>query len=1130
VTPSRAEHLRSAVTRFSGQRGVVGAGVLVDRHHVLTCAHVVAAALTVEGNWSRPQKPVEVEFPYAQPAASRVGTVVGWSYDNTTDIALLRLDAPAPNGIRPPLLELPAPDFKGHDFWTIGFPSGSDRTGRQAHGTLQRRGANGWVHMEAEGQTGARVERGFSGAPVWDEHRSAVAGIVVEADLSPTERVAHLLPVDLAVEALMDAWSHVSYEDALTDCVVVGTPGAARWTGWLRDELNKRSVGTKEILWVPSSGDLALTARRASTDAAVVIVVVSGAALEEVPSGAQWEEVGQAVRQAGGRGMVVAAPFPRRRPPVVPPLRLVAARGSEYSAFFAEILDAVTGLLESVAPPTHEDPLLTSSPLEEEHADLEERTATWQRVHALWSERRRRSLTARTAGTRVSSRPEEFFDRVAPMERLLAHLRGQAPSLVSIVGPRGVGKSALALRVIDVLMTHGEAGWEGCPYDGVALLSTRSGSQEVTAERVMMLCSELLGEEGDHVRRAWAASAGAQASDRAAGLLEALAGSRILVLLDNMEDVLAEDGSVPDDELRALLNEVQRRPGEAMAVLTTSRSSIRLAGGPGIELRLEEGLPVTDAVDLLRRLDRTLDRRLAGASRPELLRLAERLGSLPRALQLFSAVLAGDRTLDPETLLTCVTDRERAVSELAIENYYRLNADARLVVDALAVLGRPSIPEALEWMAEPTLPGFRLEAVIARLVDIAVLSCDTETRRISMHPLDAEVARADLEVERPEQRRDLDRLAAAWYSKFPPPDPPHDLQDLDETFLRFEHLMRAGDVEDAAALISRFASFMVERGAAGRAKGMHQRLWGRISDEHLIMRLAHGYGMACRVGGPVTDAVPLFEECSEIAKRLGDVGYQADALFLLGDSLRYEGRPAQGVAPLRESVTLRRSMGDTAGELHAMLGLGLAYLYQGRPDDALDLGDDMHELANQLDTPRGWAQVLDLESLAHLVNGDPDSALRLSRMAVTRYSLNDESTGYVRNVEGLSLLALGRPEEALVAFEQGRLEGVSADAPRVEGLCLHNRAWSLWRCGDEDAGVAAAERARVAFARAGSRDSAASSMLASALRHARSGNSLGAAISAREAMGLSRQNVDLYAGPDLQQWAADLAREAGLDM
>jgi len=1054
--------------------------------------------------------------------------VVGWNYDDTADVALIRLETSVPDGVCPPLLQLPPPpDFKGHGFWTIGFPVGAEQEGRQAHGVLQRRGANGWVQMEAERQTGARVERGFSGAPVWDEVRNAVAGIVVEADRSPTERVAHLLPVDQAVEMLKGAWNDVSDKDALADCVVVGTPGAAPWTDWLRAELCKRNVGAKQITWLPSGDDLLQTASRAAVNAAVVIVLVSGALLEEAPSDEQWAAVNQAIQQAGGRGMVMAAPFPKRRPTVAPTLRVVAGSDPfDSKAFLTEIVDAVTELLELVVPPTIIDAPISSSPLEEEHADLEIRTAARQREHAVSSERRHHNLGTRVAGARVTSRPEEFFDRVAPMERLLAHLRGGQPGVVSIVGPRGVGKSALALRAVDVLMADQEPSPEGCPYDGVALLSTRSGSQEVTAERVMMLCSELMGEDGEHLRRSWAASAGAPARERAAGLLDALGPFRVLVLLDNMEDVLADGGSIADEELRALMDEVLSRPGDAVAVLTTSRSSIRLTKDSGTELRLDEGLPASDAVALLRRLDRTLDRRLASAPEAKLLALSERLGGSPRGLQLFSAVLAGDRALTPEALLRCVTDRERAVSELAMENYSRLNADARLVVDALAVLGRPAPPEALEWMAEPELPGFRLEAVIARLVDVAVLSFDAETRRLSMHPLDAEVARADLESERPEQRRDLDRLAADWYAKFPPPEPPLDLQDLDEALLRFEHLMRAGDVPDAASLVARLGRFMVERGAAGRAKALHQRLRGRIDDERLRMKLALGFGMACRVGGPVTDAIPLLRESAEIAARLGDVDCHADALFLLGDSLRYEGHPDEAVQPLREAVEMRLSAGDSGEALHAMLALGLAYLYQGKPDDALDLSDDMQELATGLGTPRAWAQVLDLESLAHLVNGDPGRAYQLSRDAATKYAANDESTGYVRNVEGLALLALGRPQEALVAFEQGRLEGVSADAPRVEGLCLHNRAWALWRCGQEQAALDAAARARAAFARAGSRDSAASSMLASAFLHARSGHVVEAAISAQETIELSRLNVDLHAGPDLRQWATDLAGAA----
>ena len=59
------EPLKSSVVRFYHANGnVVGAGFLVADRYVLTCAHVVAAALTLPNNTeATPEQPVQIDFP-----------------------------------------------------------------------------------------------------------------------------------------------------------------------------------------------------------------------------------------------------------------------------------------------------------------------------------------------------------------------------------------------------------------------------------------------------------------------------------------------------------------------------------------------------------------------------------------------------------------------------------------------------------------------------------------------------------------------------------------------------------------------------------------------------------------------------------------------------------------------------------------------------------------------------------------------------------------------------------------------------------------------------------------------------------------------------------------------------------
>lgn len=198
--------LERAVVRVHDRAGaVIGAGFLVGDRLVCTCAHIVAAATgSGPADPEPPAEPVTLDFPLLRPGEDQPGRdaliparVHRWDPqrdDDTGDIALLQLQAPAPDGAKPVPL---APDGAGweHAFRAFGFPQGRDHgvwvTGRM----LGRQGA-GWVQLEVP--EGPRIARGFSGAPVWDEDAGGVVGMVVAAERGAT--TAYLIPSALLLE------------------------------------------------------------------------------------------------------------------------------------------------------------------------------------------------------------------------------------------------------------------------------------------------------------------------------------------------------------------------------------------------------------------------------------------------------------------------------------------------------------------------------------------------------------------------------------------------------------------------------------------------------------------------------------------------------------------------------------------------------------------------------------------------------------------------------------------------------------------------------------------------------------------------------------------------------------------
>jgi hypothetical protein len=159
-----------------------GAACLVSSTHLLTCHHVVDAALdrTAEIGDRVPVTLVGVTQQVTLHAT--VAALAGREHnaDFARDIALLTLDAQDSSrlAIRPVEFATPLV-HSGKPFGVMGFPKNRP-FGLHASGQLQAPDRNGLVQMD--GNRTIAIAPGFSGAPVWCQDLRAFVGIVVAGE------------------------------------------------------------------------------------------------------------------------------------------------------------------------------------------------------------------------------------------------------------------------------------------------------------------------------------------------------------------------------------------------------------------------------------------------------------------------------------------------------------------------------------------------------------------------------------------------------------------------------------------------------------------------------------------------------------------------------------------------------------------------------------------------------------------------------------------------------------------------------------------------------------------------------------------------------------------------------------
>ncbi|MGY0235547.1 nSTAND1 domain-containing NTPase [Longispora urticae] len=198
-----ADALRGSILSVRDGAGrTVGLAFLVTDTLAFTCAHVVNSATGTPRDADATGVSVELAPVFGPDGGAVVrATVEHWSAVGVPrhaadDVAVLRLHDAVAGGT--PVRLGNAPAVQGElPVWAFGIPAGRP-LGVWHAGTLRGVVASGWLQINQGADPGYRVERGFSGGPVWDEARQAVIGMIAEADLGKVSAAyaipsAHLL-------------------------------------------------------------------------------------------------------------------------------------------------------------------------------------------------------------------------------------------------------------------------------------------------------------------------------------------------------------------------------------------------------------------------------------------------------------------------------------------------------------------------------------------------------------------------------------------------------------------------------------------------------------------------------------------------------------------------------------------------------------------------------------------------------------------------------------------------------------------------------------------------------------------------------------------------------------------------
>ncbi|HKU77035.1 MAG TPA: tetratricopeptide repeat protein, partial [Pyrinomonadaceae bacterium] len=640
----------------------------------------------------------------------------------------------------------------------------------------------------------------------------------------------------------------------------------------------------------------------------------------------------------------------------------------------------------------------------------------------------------------IPSPPADFTGRENELKELLASIEIGGVTISGLQGMGGVGKTALALKLVELLKPRYP--------DAQFFLDLKGASaQPLTVAEALV-----------HVVRAYhPADKLPESESELRGLyLSVLDGKRALLLMDNAASA---------EQVEPLI------PPASCLLLVTSRQHFTV---PGLASKNLETLSAADARDLLLTIAPRIETQAD--------EIATLCGRLPLALRLAAAAMVKYRNLSPADYVRRLQDRQQRLqlidatlslsyeflSEELRERWrwlavfpdtfadYSAAAVWEVEVDqAKYILGELLVTSLVEW--NETSGRYRLHD-LARLFADSKLSaeeCAVGQKRFATHYRDVLTATDELYEEGGESL--LHGLA---------------LFDLEWGNIQEGHAWVAAQANSADADVAELGMTYPNSGAyvldlrqhsAERIRWLEiavaaaRQLKDRIWEGNTLGNLGIAYDHL----GESRRAIQFYEQQLAISRELGDRRGEAKSLGNIGFAHDDLGESRRAIQFHEQALLIHRELRDRKGEGINLGNLGKAYFNLGETRRAIQFFEQQLAIVREIGDRRGEGHALGNLGGAYRDLGETHRAMQYleQRLAIAREIGDRRGEGHALGYLGIVYADLGEIRRAFQYFEQRLTIARETGDRRGEGHTLRNMSLSLYQLGERAQALQYAEQA-----------------------------------------------------------------------
>ncbi|HAE59867.1 MAG TPA: hypothetical protein DCG54_10285 [Anaerolineae bacterium] len=630
---------------------------------------------------------------------------------------------------------------------------------------------------------------------------------------------------------------------------------------------------------------------------------------------------------------------------------------------------------------------------------------------------------------RPGSIPDYFEGRLIETEEIADFLKNDYQRIMTIVGRAGGGKTVLACRVLQGLENGVFPNDIGEFKVGGIIYLSEISNYKVTVANIFAGLLQLIepgkAEKLEQLYR----EARLPTDEKIRALLAALPQEPVVLLLDNFENLLSDDGvSISDQELQIALTTILQAPLHSLKVLITTRILPRdfslVEPGRHCIKHLEEGLKSPFAENVLRKMDKDGSAGFRDASEELLGRVREATLGYPRALEAFYGIMRVDRYTSIEELLEHGLP-ETVVEKLVGEAFSRLDITSQKIMQALAAFNRPVSSAAIDFALQQHVFGINSAPILDRLVSMHFVR--REAKRYFLHPVDQEyafsrvpVGEADKKVGQGARSRIWDQhalilRAADYFTEVRKPRAEwKTLDDLAAQLAEFDLRCAAGDYDAAASVLREFDfDYLLLWGHYRLMIQMYEKVQAKLQDANLKMGNLNGLGLAYRELGNARKSILYFEQGIPAAQ--GAKNRQAEGAFLgnLGEAYTALGEVNKAIEFHEQSIIIAREIGDRGSESGSLGSLGSAYVALGNVTKAMEFYEQALAINREISNRRGEETDIGNMGNAYADLGEANKAIEFHEQSL----LIAREIGH-RGSESVSLGSLGLIFLSLEEYQQ----------------------------------------------------------------------------------------------------------------